>query len=226
MGPVVREHGGFIDKYIGDAIMALFGTPFPGPDDADHAVDAAVDMVRSLREFNLRRAMGGEHPIDIRLGISTGEVIAGNIGSPRRMDYTVIGHTVNVASRVEGANSYYGSQILITDATEERLKKHFLMRELDFVRVKGSRTPVAIYEILEGRDEREYPGAENMVDTFETGLHRYRERRWADAANAFRQALTIWPGDRPSSLFLSRCELYLKTPPGDDWDGVWTMTAK
>ena len=226
MAESVFRHGGILDKYIGDSIMALFGTPFAGPNDADHAVDAAVDMVRSLCRFNQRRALAGDNPIDIRLGISTGEVIAGNIGSPRRMDYTVIGHTVNVASRVESANTYYGTQILITDATMEKLKKPFLMRELDFVRVKGSRTPVAIYEILEGRDSGEYPRAEAMIEAFEIGLHRYRERRWMDAASAFQQALDIWPGDHPSSLFLNRCVRYSKSPPGANWDRVWTMTGK
>jgi adenylate cyclase len=226
MAESVFRNGGILDKYIGDSIMALFGTPFAGPDDADNALETAVDMVRSLRRFNQRRTLAGEHPIDIRVGISSGEVIAGNIGSPRRMDYTVIGHTVNVASRVEGANSYYGSQILVTDATMELIRKPFTVRELDFVRVKGSQTPVAIYEVLDGRDNDEYPRAESLIDAFETGLHRYRERRWTDAVQSFREALKIWPGDRPSSLFLGRCELYQKQPPAEGWDGVWTMTAK
>jgi len=226
MAEIVFKNKGILDKYIGDALMALFGTPFPGPHDADSAVTTAVEMLHTLEQFNRRRLLEGHNRIDIRLGISTGEVIVGNIGSPRRMDYTVVGHNVNIASRMESANAYYGTRIIITEATRSKLQRDYLLRELDLVRVKGSQTPVSIYEVLDGRDPSEYDGARRLSATFSTGLGHYRERNWHEAAVWFDKCLKIWPGDPPANLYLNRCRHYHKNPPPEQWDGVWTMTRK
>jgi adenylate cyclase len=226
MAELVLHNGGILDKYIGDAIMALFGTPFPDPDDADNAVTVAIQMMRALRELNQRRLLEGHQPIEIRLGISTGEVIVGNIGSPRRMDYTVIGHNVNVAARLEGANKFYGTHLIIAESTLSKLNKAYLIRELDRIRVTGAKTPVAIYEVLDGHDPVEYPRSEEMIAAFSQGLGYFRQREWQKAARKFETALGIWPGDQPARLYLTRCARYQHAPPGDDWDGVWSMTQK
>ncbi len=226
MVDLVFEHGGMLDKYIGDAIMAVFGTPFPGIRDAENAVTVAIEMVRTLREFNRRRMLAGEEPIENRLGIATGEVIAGSIGSSRRMDYTVIGHNVNLASRLEGANKFYGTQILMTESTRRALQGNYRVRELDLVQVKGSSTPVSIFEILDGRDETEFPHPDELLRAFASGLSLYRERQWRAAAACFRDALCLWPGDGPSRLYLNRCDYYEQNPPAEDWDGVWALTHK
>ena len=137
MVEVIFHHGGILDKYIGDAIMALFGAPFSGPQDADNAIAVANGMIVSLRELNRRRTIQNKDVIDIGVGISTGDVIAGTIGSSKRMEYTVIGDSVNLASRLEGANKYYGTKILVSEHTIRNMKADALMREIDLMRVKG-----------------------------------------------------------------------------------------
>lgn len=224
MVEVVFQHHGILDKYIGDAIMAVFGTPFPGPDDADHAVSAALEMMSALHVFNRRRAIEQAPPIDIRLGVSSGEVVAGNIGSPKRMDYTVIGDSVNLASRLESANKFYGTHILISEYTYRLLKGSYRVRELDLIRVKGREEPVAIYQILEREGTR--PVHTEALEAFASGLSAYRGRDWASAIDHFRHSLTLTPADRPSQLFLDRSERYFKSSLGEEWDGVWSMPEK
>ena len=148
MVEVVTRHGGILDKYIGDAIMALFGAPFAKPEDADHALAVGNGMLVTLRELNGRRSAQGKQPIDIGVGIATGEVVLGNIGSPSRMEYTVIGDKVNLASRLEGANKYYHSKILLDETTVQSLTNGHAncLREIDLLRVKGKDRPVAVYE--------------------------------------------------------------------------------
>ena len=224
MVEVVSTRHGMLDKYIGDAIMAVFGTPFPGPEDADNAVRAAIEMMEKLRVFNRSRALRGLSPIDIRLGINTGEVVAGNIGSPKRVDYTVIGDSVNLASRLEGANKFYGTCILISQNTYQALKDQYPVRELDLIRVKGRGEPVAVYQVLEIGEDAKDAGV--ACDLFAAGLASYRAREWSEAAHCFREALAACAEDNPSRLFLDRSEHYLATPPDDAWDGVWSLTEK
>jgi len=226
MVEVIFAHGGILDKYIGDAIMALFGAPLQGPDDADNALAVANDMMRVLRRLNAQRAARGEAAIDIGIGLSTGEVVAGNIGSPKRMDYTVIGDSVNLASRLEGANKYYGTHVLLSQFTHRRLRAGGRFREIDLIRVKGKQAPVAVFEALDHHDADSFPELERAVALFEDGVARYRRRDWRGAMRAFVSALDAHPGDGPSRLYLDRCRLYTESPPGEDWDGVWTMTQK
>lgn len=223
MVDVIFQHGGILDKYIGDAIMALFGAPFNGEQDADNALAVANQMMVRLGELNLRRAAGGHAAIDIGIGISTGEVVVGNIGSAKRMEYTVIGDNVNLASRLEGATKQYGAKILLSESTVRDLTKPALLREVDVIRVKGKDQPVAVYEALGFRDPA---GLGDMLDAYEEGLAAYRARKWKVAMKAFEAALKIMPDDGPSAMYRDRCRVYAEQPPADDWDGVWTLKSK
>ena len=222
---VVFSHGGILDKYIGDAIMALFGTPFPGERDADNAVDTAMGMLSVLTGLNERRAAQGKPALDIGIGISTGELVAGNIGSPKRMDYTVIGDTVNLAARLESATKYYGVPVLLSEFTVQSLRTPRRLREIDLIRVKGRGQPVAVYECLGDADQQHLP-CERTLASFREGVSLYREEQWRAAMDAFRLALDASPADAPARLYLERCRHYLEHPPPPGWAGVWTMASK
>jgi adenylate cyclase len=224
MVEVVTRHGGILDKYIGDAIMALFGAPFAKPEDADHALAVGNGMLVTLRALNGRRQAEGKQPIDIGVGIATGEVVLGNIGSPTRMEYTVIGDSVNLASRLEGANKYYHSKILLDEKTVQALKNGSCLREIDLLRVKGKDRPVAVYESL-GYLERG-PALEEAMDHFGSGLAAYRGSDWERAIQRFAAALELRPDDEPSRMYIERCRHYREAPPPPDWGGVWTLTEK
>ncbi len=226
MVDVVFNHDGILDKYIGDAIMALFGTPFPSDADADNAVSVAVEMMRTLGDFNERRAAAGKPRIDIGIGVSTGEVVAGNIGSPKRMDYTVIGDPVNLAARLESATKQYGCPILVSDFTVERLTQPHRLREVDRIRVKGKNRPVTVYEALGYRTSEQFPQLEELLAVHTEGLEAYRARDWTRARRAFSRASALAPDDRLTQTYLGRVERLEIDPPGADWDGVWTLSSK
>ncbi len=226
MVDVILSHRGVLDKFIGDAVMALFGVPFNGERDADDAYRAANTMFVALRELNAQRTRHGKGPIDIGVGISTGIVVVGNIGSNRRMEYTVIGDSVNLASRLESATKYFGVKVLISEYTRRELTMAARLREIDRLRVQGKQEPVAIYEAMDHLDDETLPNLTPTVERYAEGIRRYRAREWKDALTCFREALTLRPDDRPSRIYLERCEHFLDSPPPDDWDGVWTMTSK
>lgn len=224
MVDVIFENGGILDKYIGDAIMALFGAPFTGPTDADNALATANQMLLCLAQLNARRAAEGKAPLEVGVGISTGDVIVGNIGSSKRMEYTVIGDNVNLASRLEGATKFYNTRILFSEFTRTRLTRPCLSREIDLIRVKGRDFPVAVHESLDHcRDDR---GMAEMLEVYGNGLAAYRARAWDEAEKAFRAAAGIVRGDGPCAMYIERCEQFAKAPPAPDWDGVWSLTAK
>lgn len=226
MVDVIFSHNGILDKYIGDAIMALFGTPFPGPDDAMNAMKVANTMVSVLNDFNQRREQEGKIAINIGVGVSTGELIAGNIGSPKRMDYTVIGDTVNLAARLESATKYYGVKVLTSEFTVAQLDAGIQLRELDLIRVKGKNRPVAVYEGLDHYGEEKLQQYQPAMTTFAEGLVHYRERQWLSAITCFNEVLRLKPEDGPGRLYMERCHHYIDQPPAEDWGGVWTMTTK
>lgn len=226
MVDVIFEHKGILDKYIGDAIMALFGAPFAGPNDADNAIATANKMMIELKALNLKRIAAGEKPIDIGLGISTGNVIVGNIGSIKRMEYTVIGDSVNLASRLEGANKAYGSKILFSEFTHARLADPKLVREIDLIRVKGKDFPVGVHESLGYRADELDRGLGLMLEHYAAGFAAYRAMEWREAEQHFLAALKAMPGDGPSAMYVERCRAFMQTPPVGDWDGVWTLTSK
>jgi adenylate cyclase len=223
MVDVVFAHNGILDKYIGDMIMAVFGSVLATEEDADNAVTVGSRMMVALRDLNARRATVGHEPIRIGVGISSGHVVAGSIGSPKRLEYTVIGDRVNLAERLENANKYYGTSVLICETTAGRLKRPARLRELDLIRVRGRNMPVSIYEVLDYHTKESFPNLDVVVPAFKEGVAQYRQRRWERAAAYFSQALSACPGDRPSRLYLDRCEIYRTEPPGPEWDGVWTV---
>ncbi len=222
----VFKHGGILDKFIGDAMMALFGVPFPREDDADRAVKAAIGMLRDLRDFNHGRILAGKPPIEIGVGINTDQVVSGNIGSRRRMDYTSIGDGVNLAARLESSCKQYGVDVILSEFTRRALRNNYRMREIDRVVVKGKTAPVVIYELLEHRDERACRGLDEATGLFEEGLVLYRSHDWAQAIDRFERVLRIHPFDRVASLYVARSHHFMEHPPGLEWDGVWVMTAK
>jgi len=222
----ITQQNGILDKYIGDAIMAVFGAPFSSQRDADNSVTAAIEMMRKLYEFNEERLKHGYNRIDIGVGISSGDVILGNIGSEKRMDYTVIGDTVNLASRLEGANKHYGTRILINEITRDLLRDEYQVREIDRLRVKGKSEPAAIFEILDYHDTVSFPNQGDCLAEYVNGIQEYQQHNWSNALNHFKQALNANNGDGASAMYVQRCEHFLTHPPNDDWDGVWTMTEK
>ena len=223
MVDIVFAHNGILDKYIGDCIMAVFGSVLTSAQDPDNAVTVAIRMMEALKALNLRRTASGRGAIQVGVGISTGDVVAGNIGSPKRMEFTVIGDRVNLAQRLEGATKYYGSRILISDVTAARLKQRRVLREIDLIRLRGRREPVAIFEVLDHTDAGTFPNREQVLEAYAAGLRAYRSREWGAAGTFFRQALAANPADIPSALYAERCRLYLDTPPPHDWDGVWIL---
>jgi len=226
MVDAIFKHEGILDKYIGDAIMALFGAPFASDRDADNALSTANEMIHLLNEFNARRRKAGKQEIDIGVGVSTGELIAGNIGSPKRMEYTVIGDTVNLAARLESATKYYGVKVLFSEQTRESLTNHFHYREVDLIQVKGKSEPSAIYEALDHHDERSFPHRNEVLSAFGEGLSRYRRGDWPEALGCFEAVLQARPQDRPSRLYIERCQHFMVQPPEPDWRGVWVMQEK
>ncbi len=226
MADIILKNQGIVDKYIGDAIMAVFGTPFATGRDADNALQTAVDMLRALREFNAMRVTLGKAPVEIGLGINTGEVVAGNIGSLKRMDYTVIGDGVNTASRLEGVTKYYGTRLLISEFTKAQLQHRYHTRLIDSLRVKGKHLPVAVYEVLDYHDPETFPHRDDLLEFYQDGMNHYRNRDWQAGMRSFSAALRLNPRDDPSAIYLKRCEQLLATPPAPDWDGVWTMQSK
>jgi adenylate cyclase len=225
MVDVVFKHGGILDKYIGDAIMALFGAPFEKPGDADNAVSVANGMMVTLAALNRLRGGRGQDAINIGVGIATGEVVVGNIGSPSRMEYTVIGDSVNLASRLEGANKYYRTRILVDESTLRAMKATTPSREVDLIKVKGKDRPVAVYEVL-GYLAGVEPQLPGLLARFNDGLSAYRARDWRAAIAAFEAAVALRGGDAPSDMYIERCRYFLETPPEANWDGVWVLHEK
>jgi len=226
MVDVILGHRGVLDKFIGDAVMALFGVPFNGEHDADDAVRVANTMFVALGALNVERRRDGRAPLDIGVGIATGVVVVGNIGSTKRMEYTAIGDPVNLASRLEGATKYYGAKILISETTRAELGSRTLLREVDLLRVQGKKEPVAIYEAMDHLTEEAFPSLAPVVERYAEGIRHYRAREFKDARACFRDALVLNPADHPSRLYVERCDHFIASPPPPDWDGVWTLTTK
>ncbi len=222
----IQREGGMLDKFIGDAIMAGFGVPVAHEDDVDRSVRAAIAMIRELRRWNVQRAAEGRAPIDIGVGLNTDLVVAGNIGSKKRMDYTMIGDGVNLASRLESACKQYGSHILVSEFTYGKLRGTYRAREADLVLVKGKTKPVAIYEILDYHTDETYPHVSDALGYFRDGLAKYRGRDFAGARALFGKVLGINAADRTAQLYVERCGHLENAPPPPDWNGVWVMESK
>lgn len=222
----IEVEGGTLDKFVGDEIMAVFGVPYPHEDDPDRALRAAIAMLRGLAALNAERRAAGESLLESCIGINTGEVFSGNIGSPRRMDFTVMGDGVNLASRLESACRQYGTTLLISAGTREALRGSYRMREVDRVIVKGKTQPVEIYEVLDHLDPAAEPHLIDALDAFRDGMARYRARQWPEASRAFERSLALRPGDALCRVYIERCLFLAEEDPGPGWDGIWRLTKK
>lgn len=222
----IEDEGGMLDKFVGDEIMAVFGVPFAREDDADRALRAAIEMMRRLRSMNAERAAAGAPALEVGVGIHTGDVFSGNIGSPRRMDFTVMGDGVNLASRIEGLTKKYAAELLISEDTLRALRATYRTREVDRVVVKGRSRPVAVHEVLDYHDEASFPNLLDTLTAYREGVDFYRQRRFEDAISRFERALGFHPEDRLSAVYAERCRTLLASPPPEDWDGVWVMKTK
>ena len=222
----IQSEGGMLDKFIGDAIMAAFGIPVSYDDNEDRALRCSISMITLLREWNARRAAEGKKPVDIGIGLNTDTVVSGNIGSPKRMDYTVIGDGVNLASRLESACKQYYARILISENTFAKLRGTYRMRDIDDVVVKGKTKPVRIYEVLDYYTEEAFPNMMELTGYFKEGRQAYRNGDWPKALKSFGEALRLHPQDKLSQHYIDRCEHLKANPPEGIWDGVWKMTSK
>jgi adenylate cyclase len=221
----ILEMGGTVDKYLGDGIMAFWGAPVWNPEHARAACTAAVRN-RERSEQLQRGWKEQEKPLfSTRMGLHTGQVVVGNIGSEARLNYTVIGDAVNLASRLEGLNKLYGTQILISESTYLAARSAVLARPLDWVSVKGKTGAVLVYELLGLRREAS-PGAEEIVNRYGLALNHYRKQDWVQAIGLFERVLELRPADSVSQQMIARCRRYRDEPPGDDWDGVHRVADK
>ncbi|MBR1151624.1 adenylate/guanylate cyclase domain-containing protein [Bradyrhizobium sp. JYMT SZCCT0428] len=229
-GPI-RNHHGIIDKYIGDAIMAYWGPPFnEDGEQARLACLAAIDMARrgTALRTELPELLGVRtvpSDCDVRIGVATGEVLVGSIGSEFMMSYTVMGDAVNLASRLEGANKAYGSHCLVSAPTIAAAGDGLAFREIDRLVVVGQSQPETVFEII-GREDELKPEQVSLLDSYSKGLAAYRERRWDDARHAFSAGLEAVPGDGPSRVFIKRIGEFQENPPAADWDGAWRLDEK
>ncbi|HPC85079.1 MAG TPA: adenylate/guanylate cyclase domain-containing protein [Smithellaceae bacterium] len=220
----VFHYDGLLDKYMGDAIMAVFGAPLDQPDHALRACRTALAMMEELHRLQEKWKAEGRPVFDIGIGLNSGDMVVGNMGSEMRFDYTVMGDMVNLGSRLEGTNKEYGTNIIISEFTYEKVKDAMCCRELDGVRVKGKLKPVKIYELLgEKKDEAAF---KELLEGFAKGLALYREAKWDEAIAAFEGVLALRPNDYPSKMYVERCKNLKENPPPEPWDGVFVMTKK
>jgi adenylate cyclase len=226
MVEVIVTHNGMLDKYVGDGLMAIFGAPVSSGADADNALLVSNGMMAALRALNERRAAAGLEPLEIGLGLATGEVVAGSVGSQRRLEYAVVGSSVNLAARLESANKYYGTSVLLAGETVASLRKPAVLRRLDLIRVKGITHPAEVYESLGYHSSARLPRLKAMIAGYEAGLECYLRREWEAAMRHFGAAIDAVPQDRPSRIFLDRCQYYRDNSPSDEWNGVWVMEQK
>jgi adenylate cyclase len=224
MTEVIVKHWGTLDKLIGDAMMAFGGALYPQDDHAVRACRAALEMHETLIDLQRRWGAQGRPRIDIGVGINTGCMVVGNMGSKSRFNYTIMGDNVNLASRLEGTNKTFGTRLIICENTYQLARHEMLARELDLIRVKGKSKPVKIYELIgtvaaaaQHRDR---------IERFAQGLAAYREGNWATALGIFETLAADCPQDAPSHVFAKRCQGFLLHAPEGVWDGVYVMKTK
>jgi adenylate cyclase len=226
MTDTVLAHDGIIDKYEGDAIMAEFGVPVPYDNHAFMACKTAVEMQKKLRKLREKWKKEGRPELKARIGINTGEVIVGNMGSRDVFDYTVMGDPVNLGSRLEGANKFYGTDTMISQFTYDYIKDDFYTRELDLIKVKGKDEPIKVFQLITSKNDKVSEDFLKMLDVYNKGLEHYKIQEWNEAIDCFESCLNIVPDDPPSVEYRSRCIEYKFNSPGPDWEGITVMTEK
>lgn len=224
MTDLVFAHDGMLDKYIGDAVMAVWGAPLPQPDHSARACFATLEMVKRLDELNAEWEARGWPRLQIGCGLNTGPMVFGNMGSTQHMAMTVMGDNVNLGSRLEGLTKTYRTDIIAAESTILEADGAVVARELDLVRVKGKADAVRIFQLLGRSEERER--WTELVDAFGKGVDAYRTKRWSAALSMFEAIVEKRPEDGPSHMFIARCRALLAKAPGPEWDGVTTMDSK
>jgi len=224
MTSIIIKDEGLVDKYMGDSIMAFWGAPLEQPNHANLACSSSLEMIEKLKELQKKWKEEGIFSFNIGIGLNSGDAIVGNMGSSSRFDYTAMGDNVNLASRAEGLNKIYGTNIIITENTQKIVKDKFETRALDVVRVKGKKKPIQIFELIcekgkLGKTQRDF------IKFYEEGLKFYFEKKWSSAINSFQAAIKIMD-DVAANEFIRRCKEFSKDLPPDDWDGVWEMKTK
>jgi adenylate cyclase len=238
MTDTLMAHLGTLDKYEGDAIIAFFGAPMPMQDHAQQACATALDMQAKLGDLRTKWMSEGDkwpkivHEMRMRIGVNTGPIVTGNMGSRMRMNYTMMGDAVNLAARLESAAKQYGVYTMLSHYTCELVKNDFEVRELDKITVVGKSEPVVIFELMAKKGELT-PERQKMVERYKEGLALYYGQKWDQALSVLREAeqqepfRAITPKNMSPSLnLIKRCEEYKKTPPPSDWDGVFKLTSK
>lgn len=229
MTDIITEYGGTVDKYEGDAIIAFFGAPLPQEDHARRACLVSLSMQKRLAEMRENWAQEGRPQLHMRIGLNTGLMVVGNMGSRKRFDYTMMGNSVNLAARLEGANKNYGTFLCASEFTYEDAREAVEVREIDLIRVVGIQQPVRLYELLA---ERGKLSAAQLAaqEAFAKGLAQYRAQDWDAAESSFQQVLQAIPEDPPAKTFIDRCQLYRQQPPlpagEEEWDGVFVASSK
>lgn len=230
MSSILTNHHGTIDKYIGDAIMAFWGAP---QQDSHHALNCCLSALlcqKRLLDLNRKWKYEKKPELATRIGIHVGEAIVGNIGSSERMNYTLIGDSVNLAARLEGTNKMYGTNIIVSESTVKQLHEHAVVRPLDIVAVKGKNEGIKIYELvaLNNSNPLVLPTSEQqkMCETFSKAFNWYLEQRWDEAISAFQELINLYGKDYACELYIKRCSEYKENPPPADWDGIFHMRSK
>ena len=221
----ITEQGGMLDKFIGDAIMAAFGLPISHEDDEDRGLKAGINMISRLQKWNQKRKREGNNPIEMGLGLNTDRVVAGNIGSKKRMDYTMIGDGVNLAARLESACKQYNARILISDFTFKKLKGTYRTRHIDDVVVKGKTEPVGVHEVLDYHNEQSFPNLMDVIGHFKEGRESYKCGNFEKSIRSFEECLKANEMDRLSQMYIGRCKKLIEENP-KDWKGFWVMETK
>jgi adenylate cyclase len=224
MTELVMEHGGMLDKYIGDAVMAVYGAPLAMAEHADSACRTALQMQARLEQLNVEWEGRGLPRIDIGIGLNSGTVSVGNMGSEVRFDYTVMGDTVNLGARLEALTKEYRAKILVGQDTWQAAGDGLVFRELDFVRVKGRSGAVQVYELI--GEHGDTPMDAEQLDAWHEALTRYRERDWPGAKAAFDQYTARWPDDGTAEMMVERVAWLTDNKPGEGWDGVYEQRNK
>jgi adenylate cyclase len=224
MTDLVFKNKGTLDKYMGDAIMAFFGAPISMKDHAKWAARCALQHLEKLEELRAEYRKQGLPDIDIGIGLNTGEASVGNMGSQTVRNYTVMGDTVNLASRLEGINKTYGTRIIVSEFTYAEIKDTFFCREVDWVRVKGKNQPVKIFELVcEGQPEAQRAAG---LKHFQAAYELYHAMKFQEAIAEFEKAVAANPSDETAKIYIERCQEYIAEPPHADWDGVYVMKTK
>tara|TARA_Y100000310_G_scaffold167546_2_gene167425 strand:- start:65033 stop:66916 length:1884 start_codon:yes stop_codon:yes gene_type:complete len=219
MTKIILDHGGTLDKFIGDAIMAFWNAPIDEKNHASLACKSAISQIKTLKYFNKSLKKEKLPPLQIGCGLHTGDAVVGNFGSEDRFDYTALGDAVNTAARLEGLTKYYGVDIIISESTHLLIKKELKCMKLDMVKVKGKEKPISIYELCIDHNE-------DFINQYEKALELYFERKFKEALKNFKFALKLRKEDKSCKRFIERCEEYIKSPPSKNWKGAFEMKTK